>query len=61
MKVTLTATLEGKVKLDATAEVITFRDLDKLGKKLQAQVAGVRKALPDMLDKPVEKVHVTTE
>lgn len=61
MKVTLTATIEGKVDLDASAEVETFADLTKLAKKLTEKVAGVKKALPDFAGKKVEKVRVTVE
>ena len=61
MKVILTATLEGKVALDVSAEVETFGDLAKLARGLDAKVKGVKKALPDMMAKAVERVSVKTE
>lgn len=61
MKVILKCVLEGKVTLDAAAEVKTFGDLAKLARNLEAKVKGVKKALPDMMDKAVEKVHIVTE
>lgn len=61
MKVILKATLEGKITLDASAEVATFGDLAKLARNLDAKVKGVKKALPDMMGKTVEKFQVVTE
>jgi hypothetical protein len=61
MMVKIEATIEGKVNLDVRAEVETFADLDKLGKKLREKVAGVRKALPDMADKVILKIRLSTE
>lgn len=61
MKVTLTATLEGKVALDVSAQVDTFGDLARLARCLDAKVKGVKKALPDMMEKPVIKVSIATE
>lgn len=61
MKVTLTATLEGKIDLDVTAEIDTFADLAKLGKKMGDKVIGVKRALPDLASKKVEKFRVAVE
>lgn len=61
MKVTLVAILEGKVKMETSAEVKTFGDFSKLANKLTGNVRGVRKALPDMFNKDVESVKVVTE
>lgn len=60
MKVTLEATLEWKNTLSMSAEVDTFADLAKLGKKLVANVAGVKKLLPDMAAAKVEKLRIVT-
>jgi len=61
MKVIIEAVLEGKVSLNAAAEVETFADLSKLGKSLVVKVAGVKKLLPDMAAAKVEKVRIVTE
>jgi hypothetical protein len=61
MKVTLEAVLEGKVILDCSAEVATFADLAKLAKNLTAKIAGVKKLLPGMATKQVEKIRIVTE
>jgi hypothetical protein len=61
MKVTLDVILDGKNTLSTSAEVETFADLSKLGKKLVANVAGVRKLLPDLAGSKVVKVSAYTE
>jgi len=61
MKVTFIAVIEGKVKLETSAEVNTFSDLSKLARKLEGNVRGVKKTLPDLAEKAVESVKVTTE
>lgn len=61
MKVTITAVLEGKVELTASAEVATFADLAKLGKNLTTKVAGVRKLVPDLASASIEKLRLATE
>jgi len=61
MKVTLEIVIEGNVTLDASAEVETFGDLRKLAAALQTKVAGVKKFLPDMSGKKVERVRIAKE
>ena len=61
MKVTLEAKLEGGTTLDVSAEIEMFSDLTKLAKKLTGHVAGVRKLLPDMAMKKVERLRIATE
>lgn len=61
MKVSLSVQLEGKTALEITAEVVTYADLSKLAKKIEANVSGVKKLLPDMANKQVEKIKVEME
>jgi hypothetical protein len=61
MKVTVEVGLEGKTQLDCTAEVNTFADMSKLAGKIVATVKGVKKLLPDLASKSVDKVRIVTE
>lgn len=61
MKVVLEVTLEGKTGLEISAEVETFADLSKLAKKIDANVRGVKKLLPDVASKKLERVKIATE
>ena len=61
MKVVIEATLEGKVVLPISADVDTFTDLNKLATKLSQFVAGVKKVIPDLAARKVERVRVSTE
>lgn len=61
MKVTLEALLAGGQVLPTSAEIETFADLGKLGRKLQDNVRGVKKLLPDMASAKVEKLRFAKE
>lgn len=61
IKITLGVVLEGNTQLDIKADVETFADLTKLAKKLQDNVSGIKKVLPDLASKKVEKVYIVTE
>jgi hypothetical protein len=61
IKLTLGVVLEGNTQLDLKADVETFADLTKLAKKLQDNVSGIKKVLPDLASKKVEKVYIVTE
>ena len=61
MKVTLEVVLEGNVTLSASAEVETLADVGKLGKKLAELPAGVKKTVPDLYERKVEKLRLPKE
>ena len=61
IKLTLGVVLAGNTQLDIKADVETFADLTKLAKKLQDNVSGIKKILPDLASKKVEKVYIVTE
>lgn len=61
MKATLEVLIEGNVTLSASAEVVTLADVAKLGKKLAALPAGVKKTVPDLFTRKVEKLRLPKE
>lgn len=58
MKVTLEAKIQGGVTLEASAEVVTFGDLKKLGTALQNKMAKVRSGMPEMLALKLERLRI---
>lgn len=61
IKVVLAILLEGNTQLDIKADVETFADLAKFAKKLQDNVTGIKKILPDVASKKVERLSIATE
>jgi hypothetical protein len=61
MKVDLEVVLEGKITLGVSVEVVAFTDLPKLSKKLSDHVAGVKKQLPEVANRKIEKIRIITE
>lgn len=61
MDVNLEIKLKNGVTLNVKAKVETCRDINKLGTQLQNRVIGVRRALPDILEIPVERLRFVSE
>ena len=61
MKVTLEIVLEGNVTLSASADIETLKDVGTLGKKLVALPTGVRKTVPDLYERKIEKLRLPKE
>jgi hypothetical protein len=61
MKVTLVVVLDGNVRLSASAEVETLKDLGTLGKRITALPSGVKKTVPDLYTRKVTQVGVQKE
>lgn len=61
MKVTIEVILEGNVTLSASAEVATLADVGKLGKKLAELPGGVKRSVPDLYLRKVERLKLPKE